>query len=441
MNLTKCVIANLFGHFTYTIEFNKSVTLIHGLNGCGKTTILKMIDALFNSRTDILRGIEFSEMSVYFDDDSAITIIRKEHTLNSPRILDKYWTLDFKLFKNGNVQSFSDENDHIDPDRFYRHSGLPPYIKMVSDNQWRDSRRGLIYSTEELIDNYGPRIMRMIEEESYIPHEMEEILQSIKVTFISSDRLTVQKRVERSYGDDTIKVEQRVDDIAKSLAELMGKAIQKYAQISQSKDQTFPMRAIHEPNPMPIEQIRERLAVLEQKRKELIDNGILEEEHYIDIGEILESIAEKDRSILSLYTVDTEEKLNVLAEVSTQINLFRKIIETNFSGKKMVFSQKEGFYFESIFDGRKIKASSLSSGEQHELVMFYDLIFETHNNSTVLIDEPELSLHIKWQLDFIAELQEIIRLSSFQVIIATHSPQIIHDNWDITVSLSSGDHT
>ena len=83
MNLTKCIIANLFGHFTYTIEFNKSVTLIHGLNGCGKTTILKMIDALFNSRTDILRGIEFSKMSVYFDDDSAITIIRKEQHLTS----------------------------------------------------------------------------------------------------------------------------------------------------------------------------------------------------------------------------------------------------------------------------------------------------------------------------------------------------------------------
>lgn len=438
MNLAKFTITNLFGHFTYTVDINKSVTLIHGLNGCGKTTILKMLNALFNSRTDILRGIEFSEMSVYFDDDSAITVIRKEHTLKKVKILDRYWTLEFKLLKSGQMQSFSDENN-IDIERLNRHVLLPPFIKMISDDQWRDSRRGLIYTTEELIETYGPKIMRMIEEDSYIPPQIEEILQLIKVTFISSDRLTVQKKVEHTYGDDSIKVEQRVDDIVKNLAEKMGKAIQKYAQISQSKDQTFPLRAIHETNPLPIEQIKERLAILEQKRKGLIENGILEEEHYTDINEIIESITEKDRAILSLYTVDTEEKLDVLTGLSSQINLYRRIIETNFSGKKMMFSQKEGFYFESLFDGRKIKASSLSSGEQHELVMFYDLIFETHDNSTVLIDEPELSLHIKWQLDFIEELKEIIRLSSFQAVIATHSPQIIHDNWDITVSLTSGE--
>lgn len=439
MNLTKFIITNLFGHFTYTVDINKNVTLIHGLNGCGKTTILKMINALFNSRTDILRGIEFSEMSIYFDDDSAITVIRKKHTLKKARIFDKYWTLEFKLLKSGQIQSFSDEANDIDFEHLNRHGVFPPFIKMISDDQWRDLRRGLIYTTEELIETYGPKIMRIIEEDSYIPPQIEEILQSIKVTFISSDRLTVQKKVEHTYGDDSIKVEQRVDDIVKSLAEKMGKAIQKYAQISQSKDQTFPLRAIHETNPLPIEQIKERLTILEQKRKELIDNGILEEEHYTDINEIIDSITEKDRAILSLYTVDTEEKLDVLTGLSSQINLYRRIIETNFSGKKMIFSQKEGFYFESQFDGRKIKVSSLSSGEQHELVMFYDLIFETHENSTVLIDEPELSLHIKWQLDFIEELKEIIRLSSFQAVIATHSPQIIHDNWNITVSLASGE--
>ena len=68
--------------------------------------------------------------------------------------------------------------------------------------------------------------------------------------------------------------------------------------------------------------------------------------------------------------------------------------------------------------------------------MFYDLIFETTQNTLVLIDEPELSLHIRWQLEYITELRKIIELSHFHALIATHSPQIIHDNWDITISLS-----
>jgi predicted ATP-binding protein involved in virulence len=79
----------------------------------------------------------------------------------------------------------------------------------------------------------------------------------------------------------------------------------------------------------------------------------------------------------------------------------------------------------------------LSSGEQHELVMIYDLLFRVPDNALILIDEPELSLHVAWQKKFIPDLQEIQKLRSIQVIIATHSPQIINDRWDLAVELSS----
>ncbi len=77
----------------------------------------------------------------------------------------------------------------------------------------------------------------------------------------------------------------------------------------------------------------------------------------------------------------------------------------------------------------------LSSGEQHEVVLLYELIFKAKPNTTVLIDEPEISLHITWQNDFLKDLMQIIKLQSIQVIIATHSPQIINENWDLTVNL------
>ena len=68
--------------------------------------------------------------------------------------------------------------------------------------------------------------------------------------------------------------------------------------------------------------------------------------------------------------------------------------------------------------------------------MFYDLIFNTTENTLILIDEPELSLHIKWQLSYVDELIEIIKVTGFSAVLATHSPQIIHDKWNLTVSLS-----
>jgi len=56
----------------------------------------------------------------------------------------------------------------------------------------------------------------------------------------------------------------------------------------------------------------------------------------------------------------------------------------------------------------------------------------------VLIDEPEISLHVAWQKEFLKDLKEIIAIQNMPVVIATHSPQIIDNNWDLTVDLEDG---
>lgn len=176
---------------------------------------------------------------------------------------------------------------------------------------------------------------------------------------------------------------------------------------------------------------------LESKRKEFIDTGILQEEQDdIGIHDLLDAITESNRQNLSLYAIDTEEKLNALSSLSSSINLFRNLIDKNFNNKRIVFNKDYGFRFVTTYSDSIILPQSLSSGEQHELVMFYDLIFNASENTLILIDEPELSLHIKWQLDYVDELLQIISVTKFSAVLATHSPQIIHDKWDLTVSLS-----
>ncbi|RSC25922.1 ATP-binding protein [Pseudomonas putida] len=67
-----------------------------------------------------------------------------------------------------------------------------------------------------------------------------------------------------------------------------------------------------------------------------------------------------------------------------------------------------------------------SSGEQCLLVMMLGIAGHITNNSLILIDEPEISLHPKWQEEFILMLTRIfMSYSGCQFIIATHSPQII----------------
>ena len=68
-------------------------------------------------------------------------------------------------------------------------------------------------------------------------------------------------------------------------------------------------------------------------------------------------------------------------------------------------------------------------------MLLYQLLFKVDKDSLILIDEPELSLHIAWQEEFLRDLKRIASVSSFDVLIATHSPQIIGERWDLTVEL------
>ena len=54
----------------------------------------------------------------------------------------------------------------------------------------------------------------------------------------------------------------------------------------------------------------------------------------------------------------------------------------------------------------------------------------------MLIDEPELSLHVAWQLQFIKDIKEIARAREIQIVIATHSPEIVSESMDCCIDLT-----
>ena len=86
-------------------------------------------------------------------------------------------------------------------------------------------------------------------------------------------------------------------------------------------------------------------------------------------------------------------------------------------------------------NGETVGLESLSSGEQHELVLHYELLFRVRTNTVVLIDEPELSLHINWQKQFLPDLLDTVQLSGIDAVIATHSPFIAGYRDDLMVRL------
>jgi len=445
MKLVRVEFTKLFGYFDYSIDFHDTVTILHGLNGCGKTTMLQTINAVFNKEMDTIKSTDLQSVSFFFSTGAILKIDRKKIYLDPEKEkATGIIYLAYSIIENGKetvFDSFENTDEYQDiVKRFLKGYRPFPFLERINESTWYDRKRETKLNLEEVIAEYGTIIFRRYSREYLeddIPQPVQDILASMDVRLIAADRLTIAKRVERQYGEDNIKIERRVNLIAKDLSQKIRDTIQQYAQLSQAKDRTFPLRAIKQSSPLTVDEIKSKMIELESKRKEFVDTGILEEEQDdIGIHDLLDAITESNRQNLSLYAIDTEEKLNALSSLSSSINLFRNLIDKNFNNKRIVFNKDYGFRFVATYSDSTILPQSLSSGEQHELVMFYDLIFNASENTLILIDEPELSLHIKWQLDYVDELLQIISATKFSAVLATHSPQIIHDKWDLTVSLS-----
>ena len=79
-------------------------------------------------------------------------------------------------------------------------------------------------------------------------------------------------------------------------------------------------------------------------------------------------------------------------------------------------------------NGQRYSFEECSSGEKHILYAFLNIARYIHENSLILIDEPEISLHPNWQMRYISALKQLFReYSSCHFIITSHSPYLVSD--------------
>lgn len=75
--------------------------------------------------------------------------------------------------------------------------------------------------------------------------------------------------------------------------------------------------------------------------------------------------------------------------------------------------------------GDTFSIDDLSTGEKTLLSKVFRLYVDDVKNSIILIDEPEMSLHPKWQNMIFSVYKKFAKENNNQIIMATHSPQII----------------
>jgi energy-coupling factor transporter ATP-binding protein EcfA2 len=440
MRINKISVTKLFGIFNHPVSFNMEdrITMIHGPNGFGKTALLRIINGFFNSRYSELRSIPFAEFRLDFSNDTHLLITKSSDDQTIENEKDKELT--FHFVQPGLKPKRYSSSLAVD----LKQNGLGlsiiedivPGLERIAHTTWFYLATQEKLSLEDVWQRFGnflPENLATVKKE---PKWLSEIQSSIDVRFIEVQRLLslsgvpkaqVQRRRPSMMPSVDIYPQELAEDIKTKLAE--------YGALSQSLDRTFPARVVNNKAPLELteETLRKKLNKIEEKRSRLIETGLLDKDEYPDF-QVEKHIDGTTKNILSVYVQDVENKLMLFKELATKIELFKKIIKQRFLYKNMSISKDKGFTFTTV-DGKPLSPTNLSFGEQHELVMLYQLLFKVQPNSLVLIDEPEISLHVAWQVQFLKDLQEIIKLANFDVLLATHSPDIINDRWDLTVEL------
>ena len=137
------------------------------------------------------------------------------------------------------------------------------------------------------------------------------------------------------------------------------------------------------------------------------------------------------------YVLFAEELDNYLESnyaLAESIITFVDIVNSLFIGKKIEIGAN-GKMVVRLDNNSSLPLSRLSSGERQIIIMFYNLLFHAGSNALVIMDEPEISLHVSWQQRLGSLFNDICRVRNIQMIVATHSPQVIHDKWDCATEL------
>lgn len=130
--------------------------------------------------------------------------------------------------------------------------------------------------------------------------------------------------------------------------------------------------------------------------------------------------------IIALLTTGNPDDQRLAAELTTPKKQFQDLIDELFAptAKTIVRNSNEILFSQY---GETLQPYMLSSGEKQMLVILLTALVQENRPGVMLMDEPEISLHIEWQQRLITLIRTLN--PNTQIILCTHSPAIIMDGW------------
>ncbi len=417
MRLLKLRTVELHGSLNLELDFNEDLNLLVGINGSGKTSALNVVEWLLKPKLEKLATQKYSELSLSFLERGNYYVIRSVKDKSSVRI---------KI--ENNVESFNDIV--IDFDKFGYHEEEEVYSHLTPEPHEIPAWNFLRNLTAPVIVSLERTISAEVEDEVYYSDDM-------RVRKVSRPRVSAIEHVQEVFSKKLAEIR----EVVRALDEDLKTKI-----ILSSLDNPRTIKT----DPSLFELSRETTEELEQKVIMFLSSTKDKEE-----------VAQRVRSFFSYF----RDLSTYIHEGGLDTELFRGVIQSQFSRIDQLarafneFEEKRTSVYEPITNyleavntflidsGKRVypedsrgrlvfvlekemgrrttnTIKNLSSGEIQIIILFALVAFETKQESVFIVDEPELSLHPKWQNDFMESFMRLCPTHS-QMIIATHSPEIV----------------
>ena len=130
------------------------------------------------------------------------------------------------------------------------------------------------------------------------------------------------------------------------------------------------------------------------------------------------------QNVIKPYVDGIKARLDALEKIQKSIATFVRSVNSFYSNKEVKFHLAKGLTIQTP-DGETLNPTLLSSGEKQLLLLFCNILTAQDQQSIFIIDEPELSLNVKWQRQLIQALLDCTRGGRMQFILATHSIELL----------------
>lgn len=435
--VTRIEVEKLFGRYNYKIEIpciNSStiskIAMLYGDNGTGKTTILKLLFHLISPsgnrghRTFICR-LPFSRFAVVFSDGTKIEALRDG--------LNLMGSFTFAFTRQRRTISGA-----IMPDAEGKvvSSGISATAEKAISELEKLGLSVFFLGDDRILQSdqfeEDPEALHALERRYYDDEAAREVTRR-QFLSTTADRRDYALRQSLKRATEWINVRSiRASSRGESEAQ------QIYANIVEEINRIgVPQADAYEAGK---EKLIEELKELDERTSAHERFGLTPR---INAGRFVEGINQTAADglpfvsqVIKSFVDGQRARLDSLDDLYNILNRFLILINEFLRDKHIVMDTSSGISI-MVDSGAKLAPENLSSGEKQLLLLFCNVLTSTDVASLFIIDEPEISLNIKWQRKLVDSLIDITTASSCQFLLATHSLELLNKHRGQTIKLTS----